>query len=148
MDKKALQFYLRLERQFIALHFLSGVVTRYIDDGNVRRNPHVYEQLETQLLELKAMAKEALAGTDLDKMRQALDACKASEFLQKRLLGFLHDLFVCPPRSLESLGQMKDPDGVERLVFNRHESFPDAPNGNKGGHKHLVFLPFQKRVLR
>jgi hypothetical protein len=89
MDKKALQFYLRLERQFIALHFLSPVITRYIDDGNVRRNPHVYEQLETQLLELKAMAKEALAGTDLDKMRQALDACKAREFLQKRLHFFV-----------------------------------------------------------
>jgi hypothetical protein len=88
LDKRALQLYLRLERQFIALHFLSAVVTHYIDDGNVRRNTHAYEQLETQLLELKGLAKEALYGTDLERMQQALDACIACEFLQKRLRFF------------------------------------------------------------
>jgi hypothetical protein len=91
MDKKALQFYLRLERQFIALQFLSAVVTHYIDDWNVRQNPLAYEQLETQLLKLKAMAQEALAGTDLDKMQQALEACRACDFLQKRLHFFVID---------------------------------------------------------
>ena len=88
MDKKALQLYLRLERQFIALHYLAAIITHYIDDGNVRRNPHAYEQLETQLLELKVLAKDALSGTDFDRMQQALDACIACEFLQKRLHFF------------------------------------------------------------
>ncbi len=91
MGKRALQLYLRLERQLIALHYVSGVVTHYIDDGNVRRNPHAYEQLETQLLELKTMANEALSGTDLDRMQQVLEACKACEFLQKRLHFFVVD---------------------------------------------------------
>jgi hypothetical protein len=65
------------------------VVTHYIDDGIVRQNPHAYEQLETQFLELKGMAKEALAGTDLDKKQKAMEACKACEFLQKRLHFFV-----------------------------------------------------------
>lgn len=85
--KAALAIYNQLQHREKALRYLLAIISWNMDNESPKAI-HRLEQLETELLDLKTRAEKALAGTDVEEMRRALEACRACTFMEERRLWF------------------------------------------------------------